>query len=251
MISEKLLKLTALMLALIMLLCTVGCGPSGTATVDENGMITAISEGSCNITATSNNGISSSAMITVDKRIPNFMDLYALLDSESWCEIGSDGTWMKLDTNPTDMDSDDFDYTYYQDVFSPCNEKWENSQEADVSIKRALSSGAWDQWDLTLTGAETISIICIPQEDGTITITGTAQYGYAKNYSAYTSGINVGVAECSFTYTGSSLPSSIKDTTGYATIYLSGSTPSLYYSISSSSLLATGTYVYDTLTEAH
>ena len=34
----------------------------------------------------------------------NFNTMYSSIASESWCEIGSDGTWMKLDTNPYDLD---------------------------------------------------------------------------------------------------------------------------------------------------
>ena len=33
-----------------------------------------------------------------------FSDMYSSIESESWCEIASDGSWMKIDTNPYDID---------------------------------------------------------------------------------------------------------------------------------------------------
>lgn len=37
---------------------------------------------------------------------PNFNDLCGKYSTQPWCEISEDGTWMRLDTNPDDMDSD-------------------------------------------------------------------------------------------------------------------------------------------------
>ena len=34
----------------------------------------------------------------------NFRDMYADLAGNDWCEIGKDGSWMSLDTNPDDED---------------------------------------------------------------------------------------------------------------------------------------------------
>ena len=34
----------------------------------------------------------------------DFNDMYSSIESESWCEIASDGSWMEIDTNPYDVD---------------------------------------------------------------------------------------------------------------------------------------------------
>lgn len=34
----------------------------------------------------------------------DFNDMYSDIKYESWCEIGSDGSWMEIDTNPYDID---------------------------------------------------------------------------------------------------------------------------------------------------
>lgn len=34
----------------------------------------------------------------------DFNDMYSSIESESWCTIASDGSWMELDTNPYDID---------------------------------------------------------------------------------------------------------------------------------------------------
>lgn len=52
----------------------------------------------------------------------SFKKMYPDLAKNSWCTIASDGTWMRLDTNPTNMDSDDMTWTYYNNVFTPCND---------------------------------------------------------------------------------------------------------------------------------
>ncbi|MCM1509072.1 MAG: zinc ribbon domain-containing protein, partial [Ruminococcus flavefaciens] len=55
----------------------------------------------------------------------SFAKMYSEIASESWCEIGTDGKWMELDTNPDDIDKDDMTTVYYLTVGKPCNEKIE------------------------------------------------------------------------------------------------------------------------------
>ncbi len=51
-------------------------------------------------------------IITVAILIPSllttedFRDMFGEYEEESWCEIATDGSWMRLDTNPNDYDSD-------------------------------------------------------------------------------------------------------------------------------------------------
>ncbi len=43
----------------------------------------------------------------------DFNDMYSDIANETWCEIGSDGTWMSIDTNPYDLD----DHTEFDAYF--------------------------------------------------------------------------------------------------------------------------------------
>ena len=40
------------------------------------------------------------------KDLPNFKELYGEWENESWFSVADDGTWMKFDTNPQDLDPD-------------------------------------------------------------------------------------------------------------------------------------------------
>lgn len=56
----------------------------------------------------------------------NLRRKFSSYQGTGWCTFGSDGSWMQLDTNPDDLDSDDFDATYYMLYFTPCNEAIEH-----------------------------------------------------------------------------------------------------------------------------
>lgn len=78
------------------------------ATVNE-GDVVAINEGSCEITVTTTNGKTDTCTVIVEAHIPNFKEMYASYDSKDWCDIASDGSYMKIDTNPDDSE-DIWDY---------------------------------------------------------------------------------------------------------------------------------------------
>lgn len=78
------------------------------ASVSEEGVITAKKEGTCTITVQSNNGITDSCKVIVDKHIPDFMELFGDLPKKEYFSIASDGMSMMIDTNPYDKDNDDF-----------------------------------------------------------------------------------------------------------------------------------------------
>jgi uncharacterized protein YjdB len=82
------------------------------ATVD-NGVLFGLAEGVCTITATSENGISDSCTVTVNRAGPDFMSIYEEYCSSGWATLGSDGSYLKIDTNPNDTDDDDFTYSDY------------------------------------------------------------------------------------------------------------------------------------------
>lgn len=55
----------------------------------------------------------------------DFNDRYGDLASYAWCKIGSDGSYIKIDTNPFDVDEDDMgtkEYTYLKEASSHLEE---------------------------------------------------------------------------------------------------------------------------------
>ncbi len=72
------------------------------ATVNESGYITAVSGGSCTITATAGKQTDSLEVTVKDK--PNFLAIYMALGSPSYASAGSDGSYLKIDTNPYNID---------------------------------------------------------------------------------------------------------------------------------------------------
>lgn len=83
------------------------------ALVDDHGKIEAVGDGSCTISVSAG-GKSDTLSVTV-KTGPDFNQLFTdcELDSE-WATVGSDGSYLKIDTNPYDED----DYTDYAAFFS-------------------------------------------------------------------------------------------------------------------------------------
>ena len=64
----------------------------------------AVKEGSCTITVSANNGASDTCRVVVEDKI-DFSELFAEYKSMTWCSIASDGSYMKVDTNPNDEDN--------------------------------------------------------------------------------------------------------------------------------------------------
>lgn len=81
----------------------------------NNGVITAVSEGTCTITATSSNGKSDECRVTVEKAGPDLKALYDQYCESIWADYGSDGSYLSIDTNPFDRDDDGLAYidAYY------------------------------------------------------------------------------------------------------------------------------------------
>lgn len=74
------------------------------ATVSSTGKVTAVSEGECTITVTSHNGKTDECEITVKAAGPDFKALYNEYCTSTWAEVGSDGSYLSIDTNPYDWD---------------------------------------------------------------------------------------------------------------------------------------------------
>lgn len=79
----------------------------------------------------------------------NFKELYEKLETEEWCKIGSDGSYMRLDTNPNDTDNDDFlsggEYYMYS---KPCSEQIKTvNKELGFSdaVYEKMNTTTWSQ----------------------------------------------------------------------------------------------------------
>lgn len=84
------------------------------AKVDENGKITAKGDGSCTITITAG-GKTDTVTVTV-KSGPDFKSIYDKYCQSSWASVGSDGSYLSIDTNPYDTD-DHTDYDALSAIF--------------------------------------------------------------------------------------------------------------------------------------
>ena len=76
----------------------------------------------------------------------DFNDLYPDLDAERWCTIASDGSYMKIDTNPNNKDGDDFTWSDYESFVLPANEKIEQiNKELGFSdaLYEKMNSTTW------------------------------------------------------------------------------------------------------------
>ena len=72
------------------------------ATVDDNGVITGISEGLCDIIVIADGKKDSLKVTVIDG--PDFKELYDEYCSSTWASVGSDGSFLSIDTNPYDID---------------------------------------------------------------------------------------------------------------------------------------------------
>lgn len=82
----------------------------------------------------------------------NFNDMYTDIASESWCEIASDGTWMKLDTNPYNID-DYMNTTAWYKIKSVLTELgFPSSVAEEMNETRAMDgrqSASTDKYEVT------------------------------------------------------------------------------------------------------
>lgn len=81
------------------------------ATVNSYGRIEAVKKGTCTITATCGS-ISKAVTVTVKKKLPDLNKLYQDHCSSTWAKIGSDGSYLSVDSNPYDYDDGDYRFTY-------------------------------------------------------------------------------------------------------------------------------------------
>lgn len=82
---------------------------SSVATVSSYGMIKAIGRGTCTITAQAGDH-AKTITVTVKPNV-NFEKLYDDYCSSTWATLGSDKSYLSVDTNPYDRDDGDYRYT--------------------------------------------------------------------------------------------------------------------------------------------
>ena len=75
------------------------------ATVSESGKITAKRDGTCTITASA--GGKTDSLTETEKSGPDFKSIYNTYCDSTYATVGSDGSYLSIDTNPYDID----DYT--------------------------------------------------------------------------------------------------------------------------------------------
>ena len=89
------------------------------ATVSATGLVTGIGEGTCTITASAD-GKFAVCVITVKKKGPDLNAIYNNLTSKYGWTLGSDGSYLSVDTNVYDLD--DYSSTSIMDSIQDVNE---------------------------------------------------------------------------------------------------------------------------------
>ena len=110
-------RVLAMLTVLVMLFALVGCGSDG----------------------------GSGGFFEAKKK--DFNELYPDCANE-WWTIASDGSYMKIDTNPYDTDNDDFDLSYYSNYFTPANDKIEELNKElgfAESLSEKMNNTTWSQ----------------------------------------------------------------------------------------------------------
>ncbi len=106
------------------------------ATVNEVGLITAVAEGECTVKATS--GEKSVEMtVTVKKDVPDFKAIYDEYCTSTWAEVGSDGSYLEIDTNPYNRDD------YWDSDADAAIEKINSALGLPDSINSDIGNTSW------------------------------------------------------------------------------------------------------------
>lgn len=79
------------------------------ATVDKEGTVSGVTEGTCTITAEAKSGVSASIEVQVTPELSDFEEIFVSFLDSSYASVAADGSYLLIDTNPRDYDdySDD------------------------------------------------------------------------------------------------------------------------------------------------
>ena len=81
------------------------------ATVDQYGRVTGVKKGTCKITAAVD-GKEAVLELTVKQKLPDLKAIYEELCESDWADLGSDGSFLSVDTNPKNKDDGDWSYMF-------------------------------------------------------------------------------------------------------------------------------------------
>lgn len=83
----------------------------------NNGIISGVNEGDCTITVTTKNGKTDTCNVVITPAGPDFQAMYNDYCTSTFASVASDGSYLSIDTNPTDKD-DYFDYEAYAAIMA-------------------------------------------------------------------------------------------------------------------------------------
>ena len=86
----------------------------------SGGQITAVGEGTCTITVTAD-GVVDTMTVTVKRKGPDFNQIFNTYCQSTWAEVGSDGSYLLIDTNPYNWDDDGLAYPAAYDAVKNIN----------------------------------------------------------------------------------------------------------------------------------
>lgn len=106
------------------------------AEVNEYGRVEAKAAGECEITFTVGD-IETEVQVIVKKDLPDFNKLFDEYCSSNWAEVGSDGSYLEVDTNPYDRDD------YNDSQADSAIEKINNALGLSDSVYKDMCSTTW------------------------------------------------------------------------------------------------------------
>ena len=74
--------------------------------------------------------------------------MYGDLAGERWCTIASDGSYMKIDSNPSNKDSDDLTWSDYESFVIPANDAIERINGElgfSAALMEKMNTTTWSQ----------------------------------------------------------------------------------------------------------
>lgn len=113
------------------------------AEVSDVGRVEAVSAGECTITLEID-GVEAEVKVVVKKDLPDFNEIYDEYCSSDWAEVGSDGTYLEIDSNPNDYDSDYY-YLFSSDskAANAAIEKIHAALGIPDSVYRDMNNTTW------------------------------------------------------------------------------------------------------------